>query len=59
MKGLAVRNFQEHPLESKGKPRASGTIQGAHERNSCAQTDTPIRKDEHEILTSEFGESKE
>ena len=35
---LAIRNFQEHPLESRGKPRASGTIRNHHKRHSCAQT---------------------
>ena len=43
----AIRNFQEHPLESKGKPGANGTIQNAHERHSYPRTETPVRKDKH------------
>ena len=36
-RALATRNFHEHPLESEGKPRASGTIQNGHKSYSCAQ----------------------
>ena len=57
-KALAIRNFDEHPLESIVKPRANGTIQNAHERHSCSQKQTSIRQEKHQILTSELGETK-
>ena len=43
---LAIRNFHEHSLGSRGKPRARGTIQNVHE------------KEKHQILISERGESE-
>ena len=47
--------LKEHPLESRGKPRASATIQNAHDEHSCAQNkDTSVRKEKHQILTSRF-----
>ena len=39
---LASRNFHEHPLEGRGKPRASVTIQNAHQMHSCAQKKTSV-----------------
>ena len=50
--------FQEHPFESRRKLEARGTIQNAHARHSCAQTETTVRKDKPQIFTSEFGEIK-
>ena len=55
---FAIRNFQEHPFQSRGEPRASGTIQNAHERHSCAQKKTSVREEKHQILILEFGESR-
>ena len=52
------RSFKEHPLDSRGKPSANGTIQNAHEKHSGAQTEISVRKDKHKILTSEFGQGK-
>ena len=57
-RALATRNFHEHPLESEGKTRASGTIQNAHKRHSCAQKGNIRQRRKRQILTSEFGESK-
>ena len=48
-------NFQTYHLIAGVKPRASETIQNAHKRHSCAQTETPVRKDKHQIVTSKFG----
>ena len=45
---LATRNFHEHPLENRVKPRACGTIRSVHERHSYARKKTSVRKEKHQ-----------
>ena len=49
-KALVIRNFHEHLLEGRWKPRASGTIPAAHRRHSYAHNKTSVREEEYQIL---------
>ena len=54
MKALAIRNFQEHRHENRGKPRAYGTIQNAKKAILALKSKLPSEEESikfsHQIL---------